>query len=79
VSSPHKLSASQPLSPETAAVANASSSAARPSSIFSGKRQRLGQQPWVPPTVSGTTYNTNFFSGRVYDPQAAYTRGKPGF
>jgi hypothetical protein len=26
--------------------------------------------PWVPPTVNGTTYNTNFFSGRVYDPQA---------
>jgi hypothetical protein len=29
--------------------------------------------PWVPPTVNGTTYNTNFFSGRVYDPQAIYT------
>lgn len=29
--------------------------------------------PWVPKTVSGTTYNTNFFSGRVYDPQAIYT------
>jgi hypothetical protein len=29
--------------------------------------------PWVPPTVSGTTYNTNFFSGRVYDPQAIVT------
>jgi hypothetical protein len=29
--------------------------------------------PWVPPTVHGTTYNTNFFSGRVYDPQAIYT------
>ena len=25
--------------------------------------------PWVPPTG----YNTNFFSGRVYDPQAIYT------
>jgi hypothetical protein len=29
--------------------------------------------PWVPPTVNGTTYNTNFFSGRVYDPQAIVT------
>jgi hypothetical protein len=29
--------------------------------------------PWVPKTVNGTTYNTNFFSGRVYDPQASYT------
>jgi hypothetical protein len=29
--------------------------------------------PWVPPTVSGTTYNTNFFSGRVYDLQAIVT------
>jgi hypothetical protein len=28
--------------------------------------------PWVPPTVNGTTYNTNFFSGRSYDPQATY-------
>src|SRR6516162_1847971 len=26
--------------------------------------------PWMPPTVNGTTYNTNFFSGRVYYPQA---------
>ena len=25
--------------------------------------------PWIPPTG----YNTNFFSGRVYDPQAIYT------
>ena len=24
--------------------------------------------PWVPPTVNGTTYNSNFFSGRAYDP-----------
>jgi hypothetical protein len=29
--------------------------------------------PWVPPTVNGTTYNTNFFSGRAYDPQAIVT------
>jgi hypothetical protein len=29
--------------------------------------------PWVPPTVSGATYNTNFFSGRAYDPQAIVT------
>jgi hypothetical protein len=29
--------------------------------------------PWVPPTVNGTTYNTNFFSGRSYDPQAIVT------
>jgi hypothetical protein len=29
--------------------------------------------PWVPPTVNGTTYTTNFFSGRVYDPQAIRT------
>jgi len=29
--------------------------------------------PWGPPTVNGTTYNTNFFSGRVYDPQAIVT------
>jgi len=29
--------------------------------------------PWVPPTVDGTTYNTNFFSGRAYDPQAIVT------
>jgi hypothetical protein len=26
--------------------------------------------PWVAPAVNGTTYNTNFFSGRSYDPQA---------
>jgi len=26
--------------------------------------------PWVPPTVDNIKYNTNFFSGRVYDPQA---------
>lgn len=25
--------------------------------------------PWMPPTG----YNTNFFSGRIYDPQAIYT------
>jgi hypothetical protein len=31
--------------------------------------------PWVRPTVKGTTYNTNFFSGRVYDPQAIVTEG----
>ena len=29
--------------------------------------------PWVPPTINGTTYNTNFFSGRAYDPQAIVT------
>ena len=29
--------------------------------------------PWIPPTVNGTTYNTNFFSGRAYDPQAIVT------
>ncbi|CCD97593.1 hypothetical protein BRAS3809_1120001 [Bradyrhizobium sp. STM 3809] len=26
-----------------------------------------------PNTIGGTTYTTNFFSGRVYDPQAVYT------
>jgi hypothetical protein len=31
--------------------------------------------PWAPPTVNGTTYNTNFFSGRLYDPQAIVTDG----
>jgi hypothetical protein len=31
--------------------------------------------PWVPPSVNGTTYNTNFFSGRAYDPQAIVTDG----
>jgi hypothetical protein len=32
--------------------------------------------PWVPPTVNGITYNANFFSGRVYDPQAIYSEGR---
>lgn len=29
-----------------------------------------------PNTINGTTYTTNFFSGRVYDPQAVYTNEK---
>ncbi len=29
-----------------------------------------------PNTIGGTTYTTNFFSGRVYDPQAVYTNEK---